>query len=403
MAEKSGRLNILSLFDLAIIRYELWRPSCTTFLGEASRRILMDLSRYAFPIARLRTRLQRFGFAFAITVLCLILTIILSHAINRGAFQLVVVSVALSAWYGGLYPGLFSAIFSAVVIAFAVLMPQYSLTVTKWEDLLQLMIFIFVSVVISSLSEARHRTERLLHTRTAELEEANQDLEAFSYSVSHDLRWPLRAIDGYSRILFDEYKAQLDSKAQRFLHSMRASTQQMDQLVEDLLAFSRLGRQPIKKQRIDPAAQARLAVVELEPHMEGRSVDITMGTLPPASADPALLKQVFVNLLHNALKFTRTRPHARIIIDYHERDGVGAYAVHDNGIGFDMKYIDKAFAVFQRLHRHEEYEGTGVGLAIVHRIISRHGGKIWAEAEVDKGATFYFTLQGDKRDDERTD
>ena len=177
----------------------------------------------------------------------------------------------------------------------------------------------------------------------------------------------------------------------------------MDRLVENLLAFSRLGRQLIKKERVDPADQARLTVVELEPHIEGRSVDITMGTLPPASADPALLKQVFVNLLHNALKFTRTRPHAIITIDYHEKDGVGAYAVHDNGIGFDMKYVDKAFAVFQRLHRSEEYEGTGVGLSIVHRTISRHGGKIWAEAEVDKGATFYFTLQGDKRDDDRTD
>jgi light-regulated signal transduction histidine kinase (bacteriophytochrome) len=264
------------------------------------------------------------------------------------------------------------------------------------EDLLQLVVFVSISVIISSLSEARHRTERLLHTRTAELEEANQELEAFSYSVSHDLRWPLRAIDGYSRILIDEYGSRLDPKAQRYLHSMRTSTQQMDRLVEDLLAFSKLGRQPLKKQFVDVAELARLAFGELDSQTEGRSVDINIGTLAPSSADPALLKQVFVNLLHNALKFTRTRPHAIISVAYQDRDGIGVYSVQDNGIGFDMKYVDKAFGVFQRLHRPEEYEGTGVGLAIVHRIISRHGGRIWAEAEVEKGANFYFTLQGDK-------
>jgi len=356
----------------------------------------MKLSSLSFPVARLKTRGQRFGFALAITMLCLILTLVLSKATNRGVFQVVVVSVALSSWYGGLYPGLFSALLATAGIAFAVLVPQYSLAVSKWEDLLQLVVFVSVSVIISSLSEARYRTERLLHTRTVELEEANQELEAFSYSVSHDLRWPLRAIDGYSRILIDEYGARLDPKAQRYLHSMRTSTQQMDRLVEDLLAFSRLGRQPLKKQFVDVAELAQLAFRELDSQTEGRSVYINIETLPPSSADPALLKQVFVNLLHNALKFTRTRPHAIISVAYQDRGGIGVYSVQDNGIGFDMKYVDKAFGVFQRLHKPEEYEGTGVGLAIVHRILSRHGGRIWAEAEVDKGATFYFTLQGDK-------
>jgi light-regulated signal transduction histidine kinase (bacteriophytochrome) len=266
------------------------------------------------------------------------------------------------------------------------------------------MVFVSVSVIISSLSEARHRTERLLHTRTDELEKANQELEAFSYSVSHDLRWPLRAIDGYSKILLEEYKTRLDVKAQRYLNLMRTSTQQMDRLVEDLLAFSRLARQPLKKQPSDITEVVRAALEDLE-STEGRSVDITIGTLPPSQADPGLIKQVFVNLLQNALKFTRTRPHAVIHVGYqaHETDSIGAYYVQDNGIGFDMKYVDKAFGVFQRLHRPEDYEGTGVGLAIVHRIISRHGGKVWAHAEVDKGATFYFTLQGETQHDPRTD
>lgn len=292
----------------------------------------------------------------------------LSKVTNRGVFQVVVVGVALSSWYGGLYPGLLSAL-----LAFS--FRNIRLPSAKWEDLLQLIVFVAVSVIISSLSEARHRTERLLHTRTTELEEANQELEAFSYSVSHDLRWPLRAIDGYSRILIDEYGPDLDPKAQRYLHSMRSSTQQMDRLVEDLLAFSRLGRQPLKKQQVDLAELARLALGKLGSQTEGRSVDITIGTLPPTSADPALLKQVFVNLLHNALKFTRTRTHPVINVAYQDTGEGGVYSVHDNGIGFDMKYVEKAFGVFQRLHRPEEYEGTGVGLAIVQRIISRHGGK----------------------------
>ena len=365
----------------------------------------MRWRRFSFPIARFKTRFQRFGFAFAITALCFVLTLALSEATNRGVFQLVVVGVALSAWYGGLYPGLFSAGLATAGLAFAVLVPQYSLVVSRWEDLLQLSVFVFVSVIISSLSEARHRTERLLQTRTTELEEANQELEAFSYSVSHDLRWPLRAIDGYSRILIDEYESCLDPKAKRYLHLMRSSTQQMDRLVEDLLAFSKLARQPLRKERVDPADLVRLALGELEAQTEGRSVDITIGTLPSIPADPALLKQVFVNLLHNALKFTRTRPRACIHVGYQQQDmdGIGTYYVQDNGIGFDMTYVDKAFGVFQRLHRPEEYEGTGVGLAIAHRIVSRHGGKIRAHAEIDKGATFYFTLQGDTQHDAGTD
>ena len=364
----------------------------------------MRLSGFSFAIARFKTRSQRFGFAFAITALCLILTLVLSKVTNRGVFQLVVVGVALSSWYGGLYPGLFSAVFAAMVIAFAVLTPQYSLVVTKWEDLLQLIVFVFVSIIISSLSEARHRTERLLQTRTTELEEANQELEAFSYSVSHDLRWPLRAIDGYSKILIDEYESRLDPKAQRYLHLMRSSTQQMDRLVEDLLAFSKLARQPLRKEPVDPAELVRAALEDLASQTEGRSVDITIGALPSTPADPALLKQVFLNLLHNALKFTRTRPRAVIHVGYQKQTigGIGAYYVQDNGIGFDMKYVDKAFGVFQRLHRPEDYEGTGVGLAIVHRIVSRHGGRVWAQAEVDKGATFYFTLEGDAQHDAGT-
>jgi light-regulated signal transduction histidine kinase (bacteriophytochrome) len=176
----------------------------------------------------------------------------------------------------------------------------------------------------------------------------------------------------------------------------------MGELVDDLLAFSRLGRQPLKKQSVSPEVIVRKSLEDLSTEQAGRQVEIVIGdpsagpghALPDCQADPALLKQVFVNLLSNALKFTRRRQVARIEVGFEEKDGRRAYFVRDNGIGFDMQYVGKLFAVFQRLHRSEDYEGTGVGLAIVQRIVTRHGGRAWAEAEVDKGATFYFTLEG---------
>lgn len=243
-----------------------------------------------------------------------------------------------------------------------------------------------------------------LQRHTAALEAANKELEAFSYSVSHDLRAPLRAMDGFSRILLEEYASQLSPEAQRYLRLVRDSARQMGLLIDDLLAFSRLSRQPLNKQPVAPAKLVRQALEELRAEQEGRRIEIIIGdpsagsgqALPICQADPILLKQVFVNLLSNALKFTRRREVARIEVGYLPRPGEGgeggAYFVKDNGVGFDMRYADKLFGVFQRLHRAEEYEGTGVGLAIVQRIIHRHGGRVWAEAEVDGGATFYFTI-----------
>ena len=244
-----------------------------------------------------------------------------------------------------------------------------------------------------------------LQLRTEQLEAANKELEAFSYTISHDLRTPLRAIDGFSRILLAEYTSQLPTEAQRYLGLVRNSTQQMGHLIEDLLAFSRLSRQSLNKQMVIPVDLVRQALVELYAEQEGRQVEFIVGDLPACQADPILLKQIFVNLLSNALKFTRKRETARIEIGCEPCEGFESsqgsvetiYFVKDNGVGFDMQYVDKLFGVFQRLHRAEEYEGTGVGLAIVQRIIHRHGGRVWAEAEVDKGATFYFTLEGGTR------
>ncbi len=236
--------------------------------------------------------------------------------------------------------------------------------------------------------------EQRVIARTAELSAANKELEAFSYSVSHDLRAPLRAIDGFSRILLEDYLADLPAEAQRYFQFIRDNAQQMGQLVDDLLAFSRLSRQPLTTRAVDPAALVRQCLDELHAEQVGRQVAITIGDLPACMADPALLKQVWFNLIANALKYTRQRDPAVIAITSRAEGGEMIYSIKDNGEGFDMRYSDKLFGVFQRMHRAEDYEGTGVGLAIVQRIIQRHGGRIWAEAAVDHGATFSFTLGG---------
>jgi len=231
-----------------------------------------------------------------------------------------------------------------------------------------------------------------LAERSLEVEAANKELEAFSYSVSHDLRAPLRAVDGFSRILLDEHASQLSEQGQGFLRRVRENAVNMGQLIDDLLTFSRLSRQPLKKQNILTADLARQVLDELKQEQNGRRIDASVADLPQCEGDPKLLKQVFVNLLSNAFKYTRKREVARIEVGSENINGETVYFVKDNGAGFNMKFADKLFAVFQRLHRSEEYEGTGVGLAIAQRVIHRHGGRIWAEAAIDKGASFYFTL-----------
>jgi PAS domain S-box-containing protein len=234
--------------------------------------------------------------------------------------------------------------------------------------------------------------EQRVVARTEELSAANRELEAFSYSVSHDLRAPLRAIDGFSRILLDDYVVVLPEEAQHYFQLVRSNAQQMGHLIDDLLAFSRLSRQQLTKQSIDPAALIQRCLEELRIEQIGRQINVRIGELPECQADPILLKQVYVNLISNALKYTRRRDLALIEINALVQGTETIYVVKDNGVGFDMRYSDKLFDVFQRLHSAEDYEGTGVGLAIVQRIIHRHGGRIWAEAMVDHGATFFFTL-----------
>jgi signal transduction histidine kinase len=227
-----------------------------------------------------------------------------------------------------------------------------------------------------------------LATKTAELSAANKELDSFSYSVSHDLRAPLRAVDGFAQMLDEDYARQLDDEGRRLIGVVRSSAQRMSQLIDDLLQFSRLGRKELASERVDMAQVAREVAAEIAPG----SAAIEIAQLPEANGDRSLLRQVWVNLIGNAVKYSSKTRNPRVEVGARAEGPTTMYWVRDNGAGFDMKYAAKLFGVFQRLHRPEEFPGTGVGLAIVQRIVTRHGGRIWAEAEPGKGACFYFTL-----------
>jgi light-regulated signal transduction histidine kinase (bacteriophytochrome) len=239
----------------------------------------------------------------------------------------------------------------------------------------------------------RDQLEKLVKNRTTELETSNKELEAFAYSVSHDLRAPLRHIDGFVELLQKKGAAAQDEQSRHYMEIISDSARKMGLLIDDLLSFSRMGRQTMAFRQVDLRDLVRDVIRELEPDAAGRTIHWRVGDLPVVSADAAMLRMVLANLVANALKFTRPRQEARIEIGSH----LGQHAetvvfVRDNGVGFDMTYVHKLFGVFQRLHRADQFEGTGIGLANVRRIIDRHGGRTWAEGELNQGASFYFSL-----------
>jgi PAS domain S-box-containing protein len=260
-----------------------------------------------------------------------------------------------------------------------------------------------VRASIVDISERKHAVEEIrklnaelelrVKERTAQLEIANRDLESFTYSVSHDLRAPLRHMDGFSRILVEDYGPQLPPGAKQHVDRVRAATQHMGHLVDDLLNLARVGRGSLRIATTDLNELVAETILNLETETRGRAVDWRVGRLSPAECDPGLMRQVFSNLLSNALKYTRRREKAIIEIGEIRNEGEPVIFVRDNGVGFDMKHADKLFQVFQRLHREEEFEGTGVGLAIVYRILQKLGGAIRAESSPRNGATFFFTVR----------
>jgi signal transduction histidine kinase len=329
-------------------------------------------------------------------------------------------ALALTAWFGGTGPALLAVLLSCVVFDYFFIQPVYSFTMSR-QEAPYLIVFALFAVLVTWFSNSRKRVEddlreareRLelelaerrrredqirglneeLSKRSLALETSNKELEAFAYSVSHDLRAPLRHMSGFSELLQKSAAASLNDKSKRYLLMILESAKRMGNLIDDLLAFSRIGRAEARRTLVSLDQIVREAVTEVRLQAAGRDIAWTIGDLPSVYGDRSMLRLVLVNLVSNAVKFTRTRTSASVQIGCLEKRGDQAVMfVRDNGVGFDMKYIDKLFGVFQRLHGPEEFEGTGIGLATVQRIVHRHGGKVWAEGMVNEGATFYFSV-----------
>ncbi len=238
----------------------------------------------------------------------------------------------------------------------------------------------------------KHQQEIALFELNKELKNTNKELESFSYSVSHDLRAPLRAIGGYAKILEEDYTEKFDSNGTKALHSIMYNSKRMGELIDDLLAFSRLGRKQVTVSEINITTLVRSISEEIVAEDVERTIEFDINILPPAKGDHSLIKQVWVNLISNAIKYSKYKPKPKIEIGAYHKDNFVVYYIKDNGVGFDMQYYNKLFGVFQRLHSQEEFEGTGVGLAIVQKIIYRHNGTVWAESKLNEGACFYFSL-----------
>jgi signal transduction histidine kinase len=255
-----------------------------------------------------------------------------------------------------------------------------------------LLVLLALVWLINANTKSRSIAEQKVRDAEAETQKINKDLESFSYSVSHDLRAPLRSINGYSQILIEDYSEKLDEEGNRLLHVIINNAKKMGQLIDDLLEFSRLGRQEIRKAGVDITDQVNIIAGELIEREGDRKIELTIGDLGMASIDASMMRQVWINLIGNALKYSRKNDITKVEIGKLEKNNEVVFFVKDNGAGFDMAYVEKLFGVFQRLHKNNEFEGTGVGLALVKRIIDRHGGRIWAEGKVGEGATFYLAL-----------
>jgi len=333
--------------------------------------------------------------------------------LHESIFTIYLLAVALTSWYAGAWPAVTAFAVGELAFDYFFTLPLYSLSVTR-QDIAYFPVFTLFSGLLIWFGVVRRRVEGALRQsrdvlkaeveqrrglnvelakRSDELQATNKELEAFAYSVSHDLRAPVRHIAGFTELLQKHSDAVLDDKSRHHIRMILEAANRMGSLVDDLLAFSRIGRVEPQKTTIHLERLVKDVIGEIAPDTQGRKIIWRVGTLPICYGDPSLLRLVFNNLVSNAVKFTRTRPQAEIEIDSlnHTPDEVVVF-VKDNGVGFDMKYKDKLFGVFQRLHSQEAFEGTGIGLATVQRIVQGHGGRVWTEASVNNGATFYVVL-----------
>ena len=363
----------------------------------------------------------RYGFAVLSVAAALALGFLAGqYQVPDVQFTLFLFAFALTTWYAGLGPGVVAFVLGSLAFNYFFTPPLYAFAITR-ENLAYHIAFLLFGALLAWFSAVRRRIEHdlrqsrdqlakeveerrvlnlELQKRSDELQATNKELEAFAYSVSHDLRAPLRHMAGFAELLQRNSGALLDDKGRRHLGMIMESAQRMGRLIDELLAFSRIGRAETHQTMVNLEQLVREALSETAPEAEGRNIVWRVGKLPLCYGDRSMLRLVMVNLIANAVKFTRTRPQPEIEIGStsHDPDQVIVF-VKDNGVGFNMKYLNKLFGVFQRLHPQEAFEGTGIGLATVQRIVHRHGGRVWAEGAVDQGATFYFSLpKAEERD-----
>jgi signal transduction histidine kinase len=344
------------------------------------------------------------------------------HGFKGTEFPPLLLAIAVTVWFTRTGPAILAVLLCVTAFDYFFTEPLYSLYVSLHE-LPYFLMFVIFSMLISwftavrrraehSLKESRDRlqnelTERSRHEseitalnaelarRTTDLEAINKELEAFAYTISHDLRAPLRHMAGFTELLQKHAASTMDDRSRRYTAIVLESAQRMGHLVDDLLSFSRIGRTEARNVLVNLQQLVEEAINEVGPEARERDIVWKIGRLPPCYGDRSMLRLAFVNLVSNAVKFTRTRTPAQIQIECVEQDPAHiVIAFRDNGVGFDMKYQNKLFGVFQRLHTQREFEGTGIGLATVRRIVHRHGGEVWADAAVDQGATFFVSLAG---------
>ncbi|HET8921982.1 MAG TPA: ATP-binding protein [Candidatus Acidoferrum sp.] len=340
----------------------------------------------------LLSAIRRYGLAVLSVTLALGAALLFQRLRIPAVFTPFLFAVAVTAWYGGAGAAVLALLLSCLGFDYFFVHPLHSFYVSG-SDLPYLIIFAAFGWLVTWFGTVRRRVERELEKRTVELEAVNKELEAFAYSVSHDLRAPLRHVAGFTELLQKNAASQLNEKSQRYIRMILESANRMGHLIDDLLAFSRIGRAETHKTMVNLDQLVQEALTEVRQETDGRNVVWRVGGLPACYGDRSMLRLALVNLISNAVKFTRTRPQAEIQIGaFDQEQNQVVVFIRDNGVGFDMKYANKLFGVFQRLHAPEAFEGTGIGLATVQRIVHRHGGRVWAEGLVDKGATFYFSL-----------